>query len=345
MSSCFYCGSIRMNPEVEKENSNPMRDEGYPYKIPKVYLEGIGEDYYPQTLCSWDDDSVVVIRDTCAVKYTLTSFLELLAEDETGNTVWIDGRRAPYSDCWKGKYLDDFREAHEYSITEYDLKTYKKKNYKVVSEEQLDIDDWDLYLLSEMVEKELLSGPFKIKDDVLLKYTGIDEDIIVPDGVKELDISAFEDAFTHYSINSIKIPKTVEKLTLDGFVGHYDLKHVEIATDNPRYISKDGFVIDKKTKTLIWAHTGTVIPNDGSVRKIASNAFCWRDDIEEIEIPDAILEIDDHAFSKYQNIKYVKIPDSFKDDGERIFGAPLIKEGDKYRIDMIMIDDIGESPF
>ena len=51
--------------------------------------------------------------------------------------------------------------------------------------------------------------------------------------------------------------------------------------------------------------------------------------------PDSIVEIQDRTFSNCSNIKYVKIPDSFEGEGERIFGAPLVKEGDKYRIDRV----------
>ena len=46
----------------------------------------------------------------------------------------MDGRTAPYSGCWKGEYLDDTRQADEYSITEYDLETF---NYYIVQESLL----------------------------------------------------------------------------------------------------------------------------------------------------------------------------------------------------------------
>ena len=46
----------------------------------------------------------------------------------------MDGRTAPYRGCWKGEYLDDTRQADEYSITEYDLETF---NYYIVQESLL----------------------------------------------------------------------------------------------------------------------------------------------------------------------------------------------------------------
>lgn len=332
MSSCIYGGSIRMNPEIEKESLDPMFEGGYPYKVPKVYLEGVGECYYPQMCFDWDDDSVVVIRDKRIVKYTSSFFVELLAKNEEGEVVWMDGRTAPYSGCWGGEYLDEERPAHEYVITEYDLETYRKKEYKVVLKEEKNFDSNDFYSLSKMVEKELLGSHFKIEDDVLLEYIGLDEEIVIPEGVKEIKAGVF--VYPYLNNDIIKIPKTVEKISFDDF-SRCNFKNIEIDADNPRYLSKDGFVIDKVSQTLVLAHTGSIIPNDGSVKKIAADAFSRRYDILEIEIPDSIVEIEDQAFSNCLNIKYVKISDHFKGDGERIFGAPLVKEGDKYRIDRV----------
>ena len=115
MSSVCYGGYIRMNPEVEEETRDPMFDGGYPYSIPKVYLDGVGESYFPQWCFNWDNDSVVVVRDKHVVKYTKSVYLELLAKNEAGEIVWMDGRTAPYSGCWDGEYLNEDRGAQEYT--------------------------------------------------------------------------------------------------------------------------------------------------------------------------------------------------------------------------------------
>lgn len=360
MSGYHYGGSVCMNPENNEfvrvdvehriaeleylENGEVISEdteEEIPYTVDKFYFEVCGEEYYPQSDFGWDEETVVSIRGKKVVKYNSSSFAELLAKNEEGEIVWMDGRTAPYSDCWGVEYLDEERPAHEYSITEYDLETHKKKEYKVVLKEEKNFDSNDFYSLSRMVEKELLGSPFIIEDDILIDYIGQDKEIVVPEGVKEIKAGALGPDF---GSKSIKIPKTVEKISFDNYTS-CRFENIEIDADNPRYLSKDGFVIDKETQTLVFAYNGNIIPNDGSVKKILNSAFIWRYDIEEIEIPDSIVEIEDEAFFICPNIKYVKIPDHFKGDGERIFGAPLVKEGDKYRIDMIMIDDTGESPF
>ena len=75
--------------------------------------------FFPQYCFDWDDDSVVLVRDKHVLKYTRSSFVELLAKNEEGEIVWMDGRRAPYSNCWDGEYLNEERGACEYTIEEY----------------------------------------------------------------------------------------------------------------------------------------------------------------------------------------------------------------------------------
>ena len=158
MSSVCYGGSVRMNPEVENENIDPMFDEGYPYTVPKVFLEGNGEVYNRQWCFNWDDDSVIVVRDKHVIKYTHSTFIELLAKNEEGEIVWMDGRRAPYSDCWGGEYLNEERGAHEYTVEEYDVETKKKRKYTVSLKEETEFDSYDYYSLSKFVDADKLGS-------------------------------------------------------------------------------------------------------------------------------------------------------------------------------------------
>ena len=148
MSSICYGGSTRMVPEVETEDFDSMFDEGYPHKMPTVYLDGWGEVYNRQHCFNWDDDSVVIVRDKRVVKYTRSRFVELLAKNESGDIVWMDGRSAPYSDCWAGEYLNENRGAQEYTIEEYDLETFTKRRYKMVLDEETKLDASDYHSLS-----------------------------------------------------------------------------------------------------------------------------------------------------------------------------------------------------
>lgn len=301
MSSVCYGGSIRMNPEVEKEDFDPMFDEGYPHKMPKVYLEGWGEVYNRQYCFNWDDDSVIVVRDKRVLKYTHSTFIELLAKNEDGEIVWMDGRCAPYSDCWEGEYLNEERGASEYTIEEYNLETLTKRKCRVVLDKETEFDIRDYRSLSNFVDADKLSSHLEIKDGVLLEYIGHDKELVVPEGVIELGYNAFGDG---REFESITIPSTLVKI-YHTISEHCKTKEINVAEDNPKYYTMDGCLIDKETGTLVWAYAANTIPCDDSIHKIGPQAFYGRKDLEYIAIPDNITEVGYYAFAHCSNLKTV----------------------------------------
>lgn len=301
MSSICYGGSVHMKPEIEKEDFDPMFDEGYPHPIPKVYLEGWGEVYNRQYCFNWDDDSVVVVRDKRVMKYTRSTFVELLAKNEEGEIVWMDGRRAPYSDCWEGEYLNEERGACEYTIEEYNLETLTKRRCKVVLDKETEFDIQDYRSLSNFVDADKLSSHFEIKDDVLLEYVGHDKALTIPEGVAELGYNALGYG---REFESITIPSTLVKIYY-SLSEHCKVKEINVSEDNPKYYTKNGCLIDKETGELVWAYAANTIPCDNSIHKIGHQAFYGRKDIEHIVIPDNIAEVASYAFSHCSNLKAV----------------------------------------
>ena len=162
MSSICYGGKLRM--KVDEYHNEAADFEEYPRDIPKVYIDARREDYYPQILFSWDNDSVSVVRDTSIVEYSKSSHFELQAEDENGNIIWVDGRTAPYEGCWGGKYLGEYRCAQTYSVVEYDLHSLVKKTYKVIPEETLEFDWRDVDRIMELYGEEEFCRDFTIRD-------------------------------------------------------------------------------------------------------------------------------------------------------------------------------------
>lgn len=323
MASVCYGGSIRMYPEVENVDRDPMFEEGYPHKMPKVYLEGWGESYFPQYCFDWDDDSVVVVRNRGVVKYTRSSFVELLAKNEEGEIVWMDGRHAPYSDCWKGEYLNEERGATEYTVEEYDFDTATKRRYKVILDKESELDTQDYRSLSKFVDADKLGSHFEIKDGVLLQYVGNDRDWVIPEGVTEIGYDPF---WSDKEFESIVIPSTLVKIPCSLFE-RCKVKEIIVDEGNPKYYTNDGCLVDKETGTLVWVYSGNVVPSDDSIHKIGYNAFCNRKDLESIEIPDGITEIDNCAFVGCANLKSVVIPDSVTHIGGRAFvGCESLKE-------------------
>ena len=97
MSSICERGYIEFNPNLNN-SYDKEHDEGiyvpsdYPFSVPKIYIEGSCETYYPQIAFDWSDDTVVVAREDFLIKYTKRCYCELLAEDENGNVIYDQHR-------------------------------------------------------------------------------------------------------------------------------------------------------------------------------------------------------------------------------------------------------------
>lgn len=165
---CFgYGGQLRML--VDESSWNPddvlyANPGEYPFSIPRVYIEGWGAQCWPQYIFSCENDAVIMVRSDAIVEYTKTNYTELLAEDENGNLIWVDARNAPNEGCWGGKYLDEYRGGHEYSVVEYDLEALEKKTYKVVCEKTTEFDLWDVNKIMALYGEEEFCRDFTIKN-------------------------------------------------------------------------------------------------------------------------------------------------------------------------------------
>jgi hypothetical protein len=231
MSSITYGGKLLMKAENDNKNLNDDYEDifdRYPFKEPKVYLDGTCETYHPQYSFSWGDDSVVLVRDTSVVEYTKTSFTELLAKDKDGNIIWVDGRGAPYSNCWDGEYLGDTRAGQEFKVTLYDIKTSQKKRYKMVLDETSEFESWDYRRLADFVDEDTLGSHLIIKEGVLKQYFGSDKNLVIPDSVTKIDLEQFAD---QQQLESITIPKSVTAIESDVF--HQCRNLTAISFDDP----------------------------------------------------------------------------------------------------------------
>lgn len=316
MSSIMYGGSVILKPEVEKENVDPMFDEGYPFKMPKVLLEGCGEDYHPQYDFSWADDSVIITRENQIMKYTKSSFTELLAENEKGEIVWIDGRNAPYSDCWDGKYLGERRGATKYQVEVFDLNTSHKTTYELAESKTEDFSEWDKHCICEYAGPEGIKEPFEIENGVLKNYRGADPVVNIPDTVTEIWYSVF---YNHENIEKIIIPKSCVKIENSALSSLKPSVCFEVDSDNPRYYSENGCLIDRTTSTLVRGSINGVIPSDGSVKKIGEEAFKSYVELTQVEIPNTIVEVGDGAFSNCENLQNVSIAEGVTRIGPNAF--------------------------
>ncbi len=171
MSSFFENGYVELIPNLndacDKETGEKIyAPSEYPLSVPKVYLEASSETYFPQIFFDWTDDSVVFVREDILVKYTKHCYCELLAEDENGNVIWVDGRTAPFEGCWKGRYLNEVRGSLSYDVEEYRLDTLEKKTYKVTLDSTSPISVDDITSLVDYIDPNLIKKINNNKNDI-----------------------------------------------------------------------------------------------------------------------------------------------------------------------------------
>ena len=194
----------------------------------------------------------------------------------------------------------------------------KRKKEKMVRLNE-DYDDLEgMYVPESWVPKlDDLGNGFMAKGSRLERYRGNDKEVVIPEGITEVKEGAFSDK----SVVSVTIPKSLTKIRGDAFKFCSSLVKFVVAEDHPKFSVAGNCLIDTENKTVVIGLKSSVIPDDGSVTKIAEHAFRGRGwGRESNVIPETITEIGDHAFAGCGLIE-LTIPSSVKKIGRDAFGA------------------------
>lgn len=138
--------------------------------------------------------------------------------------------------------------------------------------------------------------------------------VVIPEGVTELDSRAFrsfDNLFEEscHDLQHLVIPSSVTKIAPGTFTHLDNLTQVEVSPDNPVYEVRGGHIVEKATGLLVaTTAANTLIP--AGVTEIGEEAFCCRDDVEEIIIPETVTKIGLSAFQGCQYLTKVVIPES-----------------------------------
>lgn len=137
-------------------------------------------------------------------------------------------------------------------------------------------------------------------------------EVIIPEGVTELDSRAFsfeEIGNNCFGLQHLVIPSSLTRIAPGTFTHLDNLTQVEITPANPVYEVHGGHIVEKATGKLVaTTAANTLIPK--GVTEIGEEAFCCRDDVEEIIIPDTVKKIGVSAFQGCTNLTKVVIPES-----------------------------------
>ena len=94
---------------------------------------------------------------------------------------------------------------------------------------------------------------FQIENGVLIKYTGEELVVSIPNGVVELGEFCFEDTF----VEEVVLSATVEKISDVAFNETPNLKRIVVDSANTTYCSVDGCLYSKDKKTFILSPNRT----------------------------------------------------------------------------------------
>lgn len=168
---------------------------------------------------------------------------------------------------------------------------------------------------------------FIIEGCKLKKYTGKDKEVFIPDGVSQIDWSAFENCT---NLKKITIPDSVTSISSCAFKGCTNLTDINIP-DSVYFFNSDafcgcrglmddnGFIIVKGVFVDYLGENPDVIVPEG-VKEIGHSAFLSslenrrtntnKCNLRSISIPDSVTKFDGSTFSGCEDLISINIPNS-----------------------------------
>ena len=169
---------------------------------------------------------------------------------------------------------------------------------------------------------------FEIKGDLLVRYHGYEEHVVIPEEITAIGIEAFAEC---ESVRSVVIPASVAAIGRRAFSKCYNLSSVQFLGD-PEYIDdsafslcpgmvdENWFVIIKNTLFNYYGEEKDVVIPDG-VTAIGERAFCVWESLHSVVIPESVQSIGKRAFRECRNLRSVLLPETLTDIGAEAFEA------------------------
>ena len=138
----------------------------------------------------------------------------------------------------------------------------------------------------------------------------------IPNSVKIIGYQAF---YGCTSLRQMHIPASVRSIGESAFEYCPSLTSMSVASDNPRYDSRDecNAIIETSDNTLFAGCCNTVIPS--TVATIGDYAFSGCSTLPGIEIPVGVTAVGDYAFRSCTALRSVTLPDGLTSIGASAF--------------------------
>ena len=148
-------------------------------------------------------------------------------------------------------------------------------------------------------------------------------DVVISDKFVGLPVKSIGyDAFDKYSLKSVVIPASVERIDERAFYSCDKLGAIEVAEENKYYKHIKGNLYTKDGKTLVQYAIGknaTSFTIPDGVTSIDSYAFYSCDALKRIVIPASVKTIGNSAFSCCNALERIVIPESVESIGDYVF--------------------------
>lgn len=151
-----------------------------------------------------------------------------------------------------------------------------------------------------------------IEDGVVVSYEGTAEHVIIPDGVKGIGLSAFENC----GLSTVELPESVTTIETYAFRSCEKLEKIELPA-GVKTIEEEAFAYCTVLKDI-------KLP-DG-VTKIEKAAFSGCHGLKEIKLPDSLTSIEEDLFEGCINLAMVQLPKNLKSIGDFAFNNCSLKK-------------------
>ena len=148
------------------------------------------------------------------------------------------------------------------------------------------------------------SGEYTKLSDLFIVYPNSLKKVIVTGG-SSIATEAFADCKT---LESVVLPSTLTSIGKTPFAKCEKLSSISVNKNNTKFHSKGNCIIETATKTLVQGCNNSVIPDDGSVKTIDSNAFKQLTGLKKIVIPNSVTRIEEYAFYQCNSLEEMTIP-------------------------------------